>query len=86
MGGFYRTLSCEKPFKDEYKTFLLISVLNLIISFLDNDYAYNYEEKFYTGRGGGGYFLVLVSNGYVPLDGVAFSGLTIMGLHFYKSY
>ena len=35
---------------------------------------------------GGGYFLVVGSNGYVPLDGVAFSGLTIMGLHFYKSY
>ena len=47
------------------------------------DYAYNYEEKFYTGWG---YFLVVGSNGYVPLDGVGFSGLTIMGLHFYKSY
>ena len=35
---------------------------------------------------GGGYSLVVGSNGYVPLDGVAFSGLTIMGLHFYKSY
>ena len=49
---FYRTLSCEKPFKDEYKKFLLIIVLNLIISFLD--YAYNYEENFYTGQGGVG--------------------------------
>ena len=39
---FYRTLSCEKLFKDEHKTFKLIIVLNLIISFLD--YAYNYEE------------------------------------------
>ena len=49
---FYRSLSCEKLFKDEYKTFLLIIALNLLISFLD--YAYNYEEKFYTGRGGVG--------------------------------
>ena len=72
----------KKPFKDEYKTFLLIIILNFIISFLD--YAYNYEEKFYTG--GEGYFLVVGSNGYVPLDGVAFSGLTIVGLHFYKGY
>ena len=47
---FYCTLSCEKPFKHEYKTFLFIIVLNLIISFLD--YAYKYEEKFHTGRGG----------------------------------
>ena len=48
---FYRTLSCEKQFKDEYKEFLLIIVVDLFISFLD--YAYNYEDKFYTGRKGG---------------------------------
>ena len=60
---FYRALSCEKLFKDEYKKFLLTII-------------------FILAREGGGYFLVVGSNGYVPLDGVAFSGLTIMGLHF----
>ena len=47
---YYGTLSCEKQSKDEYKRFLLIIVLHFIISFLQ--YAYNHEEKFYTGRGG----------------------------------
>ena len=47
---FYGTLSCEKQFKDEFKKFLLIIVLNLIISFLD--YAYKYEKKCHTGWGG----------------------------------